>query len=194
MSWLFPLGVIGTIAAMLCCAGILTPLLISVLVAVGLGALTVNVDLIVFLALLIFPTMAILGSRGRRTRTSRPQEQAHERLLHARDEPDCVRRPGRQYASLLPALAPAVDSGRGEPAAQGPVTKGRNLDDRVYADGGCLHRQRLRLRSGALLLHRPLLPACCRGVVPSRNGPYRGPLADDRWAHLCRRLRALVGA
>lgn len=73
MRWLFPLGAIGSVVARLCCAGILTPLLISLLVAVGLGALVGNFDLIVFPALLIFLTLAFVGVRGRKACSPRPE-------------------------------------------------------------------------------------------------------------------------
>ena len=40
MRWLLGVGVVGSVITALCCAGILTPLLVAMLVAAGLGALT----------------------------------------------------------------------------------------------------------------------------------------------------------
>lgn len=66
MRWLFPVGVVGSLVAALCCVGVLTPLLVTGLVAFGLGALTRSLDLIVLPALAIFLVLAFIGWRSRR--------------------------------------------------------------------------------------------------------------------------------
>ncbi len=63
----FPTGVVGAVLAALCCVGIFTPLLVAALVALGLGALTRSLDLILASALAVFLIMAFLGWRARKT-------------------------------------------------------------------------------------------------------------------------------
>jgi mercuric ion transport protein len=67
MRWLFPVGVVGSVIAALCCVGVLTPLLVAGLVTLGLGALTRSLDLILLPALGIFLVMAFLGWRARKS-------------------------------------------------------------------------------------------------------------------------------
>lgn len=69
MKWLFPFGVIGSVVAALFCGTMLTPLLVTVLAAAGLGALATNPDLVVIPALVAFLLMAYLGWRARRSRS-----------------------------------------------------------------------------------------------------------------------------
>lgn len=66
MRWLFGVGVVGSIAAALCCVGILTPLLVALLVALGLTALTQSLDVILLPALGVFLVLAFIGWRGRK--------------------------------------------------------------------------------------------------------------------------------
>jgi high-affinity Fe2+/Pb2+ permease len=61
MNALFRVGVVGSVVAALCCAGILTPLLAAGLTAAGLGALTRNLDLVIFPALAVFLVLAGVG-------------------------------------------------------------------------------------------------------------------------------------
>ena len=70
MRRLFPIGVVGSVIAALCCVGVLTPLLVAGLVALGLGTLTPNLDLVLLPALAIFLVLTFLGWRARRTRPS----------------------------------------------------------------------------------------------------------------------------
>lgn len=70
MRWLFPIGTVGAVIAALCCVGILTPLLVGLLIAVGLGALTTTLDLILFPALAIFLVLALLAWRSRKARAA----------------------------------------------------------------------------------------------------------------------------
>ncbi|HYU19675.1 MAG TPA: mercury resistance system transport protein MerF [Chloroflexota bacterium] len=68
MRWLFPIGAAGSVITALCCVGILTPLLVALLVAAGLGALTRNLDLILFPALAVFLVLTFVGWRSRQAR------------------------------------------------------------------------------------------------------------------------------
>ena len=54
MKALFRIGVVGSIVAALCCVGVLTPLLIAGLTAVGLTVVTRNLDLVLLPALAVF--------------------------------------------------------------------------------------------------------------------------------------------
>ena len=69
MNTLFRVGVVGSVVTALCCAGVLTPLLVALLTAVGFGALTRNLDLVLFPALAVFLVLTAVGwvlrSRGR---------------------------------------------------------------------------------------------------------------------------------
>lgn len=67
MRWLFPVGVVGSVTAALCCVGVLTPLLVAGLVALGLSTLTSSLDRILLPALAVFLVMALVGWRGRRS-------------------------------------------------------------------------------------------------------------------------------
>ncbi len=55
---LLSFGIVGTVLAALCCAGILTPLLIGLLAALGLGALTGNLDAVPLPALAVFAAIS----------------------------------------------------------------------------------------------------------------------------------------
>ena len=57
----FGVGVVGSIVAALCCAGVLTPLLAAGLTAAGLGVLTRNLDLVIFPALAVFLALTAIG-------------------------------------------------------------------------------------------------------------------------------------
>ena len=61
MNALFRVGVVGSVVAALCCAGILTPLLAAGLTAAGLGALTRNLDLVILPALAVFLVLTAAG-------------------------------------------------------------------------------------------------------------------------------------
>jgi mercuric ion transport protein len=63
---LFGVGLVGTIVAALCCLGVLTPLLVAGLVAVGLGALTRSLDAVLVPALVVFVVLTVVGWYGRR--------------------------------------------------------------------------------------------------------------------------------
>jgi len=54
MNGLFRVGIVGSLVTALCCVGILTPLLIAGLTAVGLTAVTRNLDAILLPALAVF--------------------------------------------------------------------------------------------------------------------------------------------
>lgn len=82
--------------ATLCCAGVLTPLLVSLLIALGLGALTSTLDVIIFPALLLFATLAFVGWRERQAAHQASREQRNERLLRNGDEIERSRRPRQQ--------------------------------------------------------------------------------------------------
>ncbi len=71
MNALFRAGIVGSVVAALCCAGVLTPLLVAGLTAVGLGALTRDLDLVLFPALAVFLAMTGLGWWLRRYLTAR---------------------------------------------------------------------------------------------------------------------------
>jgi hypothetical protein len=70
VRWLFRVGVVGALVAALCCVGVLTPLLIAGLVALGLSTLTRSLDLILLPALAVFLVMALVGWRARSTRAA----------------------------------------------------------------------------------------------------------------------------
>ncbi len=55
---LLSFGLVGTVLAALCCAGILTPLLIGLLAVLGLGALSGNLDAILLPALTVFAAIS----------------------------------------------------------------------------------------------------------------------------------------
>ncbi len=54
MSALVRIGVVGSVVTALCCAGVLTPLLVAGLAAAGLGALTQRLDLVLLPVLWVF--------------------------------------------------------------------------------------------------------------------------------------------
>lgn len=64
MTWLFPFGLIGSLAAALFCGTMFTPLLVAFLAALGLGFL--HPDLVVIPALIGFLIVAYAGWRARR--------------------------------------------------------------------------------------------------------------------------------
>ncbi|MGH2354606.1 MAG: mercury resistance system transport protein MerF [Chloroflexota bacterium] len=64
----FRVGVVGSVVAALCCAGVLTPLLVAGLTAAGLGALTRTLDLVLLTALPVFLVLTALGWWLRRRR------------------------------------------------------------------------------------------------------------------------------
>ena len=64
----FRLGVGGAIVAALCCAGILTPLLVALLTAAGLGLAVRNLDLVLVPALAAFLVLTAAGWGLRRRR------------------------------------------------------------------------------------------------------------------------------
>ncbi len=68
MRSLFPIGLVGSAITALCCVGVLTPLLVSLLVALGLGALTRSLDLILLPTLAVFLVLTFVGWRARSTR------------------------------------------------------------------------------------------------------------------------------
>ncbi len=70
MNALFRVGAAGSVFAALCCVGVLTPLLVALLTAAGLGALTRSLDLILLPALVVFLAMAALGWWLRRRRAT----------------------------------------------------------------------------------------------------------------------------
>jgi hypothetical protein len=96
MRWTFPIGALGTVVAALCFADILTPMLISLLVEVGPGGFTSNVDVILVPALLIFLVPALVYRRDQQTALGATRGQRHERLLCNGDELECARRPSQQ--------------------------------------------------------------------------------------------------
>jgi mercuric ion transport protein len=51
MKGLLSFGVVGTVVAALCCAGILTPLLVALLAVLGLGVVTDHLDAVLLPAL-----------------------------------------------------------------------------------------------------------------------------------------------
>lgn len=61
VNTLFRVGVVGSIVTALCCAGVLTPLLVALLTAAGLGALTRSLDLVLLPALAVFVVLAGVG-------------------------------------------------------------------------------------------------------------------------------------
>lgn len=58
---LLSFGLVGTAFAALCCAGVLTPLLIGLLTLLGLGALTGNLDAILLPALAFFGALSLFA-------------------------------------------------------------------------------------------------------------------------------------
>lgn len=84
MNGLFRVGVVGSVVAALCCAGILTPLLAAGLTAAGLGALTRNLDLVIFPALAVFLTLTAVGWWLRQRRE--PREQQERTAIAGSDE------------------------------------------------------------------------------------------------------------
>ncbi len=61
MHALFRVGLVGSIVAALCCAGVLTPLLVAGLTAAGLGAVTRSLDLVLLLTLGVFLVLTAVG-------------------------------------------------------------------------------------------------------------------------------------
>ncbi|RMH34123.1 MAG: mercury resistance system transport protein MerF [Nitrospirae bacterium] len=72
------IGLVGTIVAAMCC---LTPLLVSVLAVVGLGALTGYLDFVLLPALLVFIGLFFYGALGQRS-GSRISCCEHEPMKH----------------------------------------------------------------------------------------------------------------
>jgi len=68
MKGLLSFGVVGTAVAALCCAGIMTPLLVGLLTVVGLGALTAHLDAVIFPALVGFAALSYFAYRRLRQR------------------------------------------------------------------------------------------------------------------------------
>ena len=58
---LFRVGIVGSVVTALCCVGVLTSLLVAGLAAVGLGALTRNLDLVLFPTLAVFLAVTLAG-------------------------------------------------------------------------------------------------------------------------------------
>lgn len=84
MNALFRVGAVGSVVAALCCAGILTPLLAAALTAAGLGALTRDLDLVIFPALAVFLTLTAVGWWLRESpQPRRPGERRQEDERHA---------------------------------------------------------------------------------------------------------------
>jgi len=54
-------GLVGTVFAALCCAGVFTPLLIGLLTLLGLGTLTSNLDAILLPALAFFGALSLFA-------------------------------------------------------------------------------------------------------------------------------------
>lgn len=63
MKWLFPFGILGSIGAGLFCGTMLTPLLIALLAALGVGFL--DPDWVIFPAIAVFLIVAVIGWRAR---------------------------------------------------------------------------------------------------------------------------------
>lgn len=63
MRGLLSFGVVGTVFAALCCAGILTPLLVGLLTVLGLGALTAHLDAVLLPALAGFAALSYFAYR-----------------------------------------------------------------------------------------------------------------------------------
>ncbi len=63
MKGLLSFGVVGTVVAALCCAGIMTPLLVGLLTVVGLGALTAHLDAVILPALVGFAALSFFAYR-----------------------------------------------------------------------------------------------------------------------------------
>lgn len=61
MNRLMGIGIVGAVVTALCCAGIGTPLLVAALTAVGLTALTRNLDLVLFPTLALFLALIAAG-------------------------------------------------------------------------------------------------------------------------------------
>lgn len=61
MKGLLSFGVVGAVAAALCCAGILTPLLVGLLTVLGLGVLTAHLDVVIFPALAGFAALSFFA-------------------------------------------------------------------------------------------------------------------------------------
>lgn len=74
MRWFFPVGVAGAIITALCCAGVLTPLLVAGLVAVGLSGLTRGLDFVLLPLLGVFLVLALIGWRSWATRSAAQQD------------------------------------------------------------------------------------------------------------------------
>ena len=64
---------VGSVVTALCCAGVLTPLLVAGLTAVGLTALTRSLDLILFPALAVFLVLTAIGWWRHRLRQTKGQ-------------------------------------------------------------------------------------------------------------------------
>jgi hypothetical protein len=58
---LFGVGVIGTVACALCCVGVLAPVLVAGLVAMGLGTSAGTLDVVIVGALVVFAALAWIG-------------------------------------------------------------------------------------------------------------------------------------
>ena len=61
VSPLFRVGLVGSLVTALCCVGVLTPPLVALLTAVGLGVLTRNLDLVLFPTLAVFLLLTAAG-------------------------------------------------------------------------------------------------------------------------------------
>ncbi len=73
MKGLLSFGVVGAVAAALCCAGIMTPLLIGLLTVLGLGALTAHLDAVILPALVGFAALSFFAYR-RLQRRAAPED------------------------------------------------------------------------------------------------------------------------
>ncbi len=61
MRGLLSFGVVGAVFTALCCAGILTPLLVGLLTLLGLGALTAHLDAVILPALAGFAALSFFA-------------------------------------------------------------------------------------------------------------------------------------
>ncbi len=66
MKALLGIGLVGSVFTALCCAGVLTPLLVAGLTAAGLRALTANLDAVLLPSLAVFLVLTAIGWAGRR--------------------------------------------------------------------------------------------------------------------------------
>ncbi len=66
MRVLFGMGAVGAGLTALCCAGVGTALLVAGLTALGLGALTRNLDAVLLASLAVFLALAAIGWAGQR--------------------------------------------------------------------------------------------------------------------------------